>query len=161
MPSARVQKIIASQRVAAEFPYLIKIHHPDIHSPDYYEMFFANSSENITYKDDIYIAASFSIQPPDQDGSKIGDATLTISAIDQFWIEKIRETQTPARLQFIAAIVMDDGNTGIEPLEENSFTLRAASWNELSISWDLSFDERMGYIITSVKCTPLAVPGCA
>lgn len=162
--SARAQKILASQRAElARFPYLIKICHPDRHGPDYYEFFYANSSEDIAYGGDIYSAASFSIQPPDRDGSKVGNATLTISAVDQFWIERIRGTQTPARLQFMAAIVYDGqgGYAGTEALEENSFTCRAASWNEISISWDLSFDERMGDIATSAKCTPMNAPGCA
>jgi len=158
MPSPKVQRILAAQRAAAKFPCLIKISHPE-----YGDMYFANSSNNITYNGNIYNAASFSVQPPDVEGAKIGNATLTISAIDQFWIERIRATQIPAELQFIAVIVYDDYGVydGIESLEENSFTLRAANWNELSISWEMSFDERMNYIITSIKCTPMTVPGCA
>jgi hypothetical protein len=125
-------------------------------------MFYANSSTSITYKGDIYNAAAFSIQPPDRDGSKVGDATLSISAIDQVWPQKIRATQKPAKLEFVAVIVYDEGATaGIEPLEENSFTLRAADWNELSIQWALVFDENMANIITSVKCTPQVAPGCS
>jgi len=157
MPSPKVQKILAAQRTAAKFPCLIKISHPE-----YSDMYFANSSDNVSYNGNIYNAASFSVQPPSIDGAKIGNATLTISAIDQFWIERIRATQIPAELRFIAAIVYDElGVMGIEVLEENSFILRAANWNEISISWEMSFDERMNYIITSIKCTPMTVPGCA
>ena len=156
MPSAKAQKLLAAQR-KPEFPYLIKISHLE-----YGNMYFANSSYAINYNGNIYNAASFSIQPPDVQGAKIGNAALTISAIDQFWIEKIRQTQIPAQLQFIAAIEYDEsGVMGIEALEENGFILRAANWNEISISWEMSFDERMNYIITSTKCTPMTVPGCA
>ena len=152
-----VQKMLAAQRTAARFPYLVKITHPD-----YSDMLYANSSENIVYQGDIYNAVSFSIQPPDMDGPQIGAAALTISAVDQVWIEKIRSTQIPAQLQFIAVIVYDGfGIAGIEQLEENNFTLRAAKWDEKSITWDLSFDERQSYIITSIKCTPQIAPGCA
>jgi len=157
MPSPKVQKILSAQMIIAKLPYLIKISHPE-----FGDMYFANSSDSISYNGNIYNAASFTVQPPDINGAKIGNATLTISAIDQFWIEKIRETQTSAQLQFMAAIIYDElGNMGIEVLEENNFTLRAASWNEISISWEMSFDERMNYIITSIKCTPMTVPGCA
>jgi hypothetical protein len=156
MPSPKAQKLIAAQRSEADPKCLIKITHP------FADMYFANTAENITYKGVIYNAASFSVKPPDIDGARYGNATLTISAIDQFWIERIRSTQIPAKLQFIAAIVWDEANVmGIEALEENSFTLRAASWDELSISWELSFDERMNYIITSIKCTSIIAPGCA
>jgi len=157
MPSPKVQRMLAAQRTAAKFPYLIKISHEE-----YGDMYFVNSSDNILYNGDIYNAASFSIQPPSVEGAKIGNATLTLSAIDQFWIERIRSTQIPAQLQFIAAIIYDEyGAMGIESLEENSFILRAANWNELSISWEMSFDERMNLVITSIKCTPMTVPGCA
>jgi len=154
--SPRVQKIIAAQRTAA-FPFLIQVT-----QTGYPDMYFVNSSENVTHGGIIYNAASFSIQPPDVDGAKVGNATLTISAIDQYWIQRIRETQIPAELRFIAVIVYDEyGVSGIEALEENSFTLRAAQWDETSISWEMSFDERQAYIITSVKCTPQVAPGCA
>jgi hypothetical protein len=114
----------------------------------------------MAYNGKIYNASTFSLQPPDRDGSKIGDATITISAIDQVWIEKIRSTQLPAKLRFVAAIVYEEGSiAGIEPIEENSFTLRAANWNEISIQWSLIFDENMANIITSVKCTPTITPG--
>jgi hypothetical protein len=154
--SPRVQKLLAAQRTT-EFPYLIQVS-----QSGYSKMFFANSSDNITFDGNIYNAASFSIQPPSLDGDKVGNATLTISAIDQYWIQRIRETQMPAELQFTAVIVYDEsGIAGIEKLEENSFTLRAARWDETSISWEMSFDERQGYIITSAKCTPQIAPGCA
>ena len=157
MISPRTQKILASQRTNAIFPCLIKITHADF--PD---MYFANSSQDINYNGNIYNAATFELQPPEHEGPRIGNATLTISAIDQFWIQRIREIQTPAELQFIAAIIHEEsGSFGIDPLEENLFTLRTANWNELSLSWDLSFDERMGYIITSTGCTPMIAPGCA
>ena len=155
--NAIAQKRIAAQRTEAKFPYLIRITHPEF--PD---MLYANSSENITYLDDTYAAASFSIQPPDRDNSKIGDATLTISAIDQEWIEKIRATQIPAKLQFKAVIVYEDGAiSGIEPLEENEFTLRNASWNDLAITWSMTFDENMAVIAPVDKCTAQTTPGCA
>jgi len=154
--SPRVQKILAAQRTAA-FPFLIQIIHPL-----YPDMRFVNSADNLVYNGDIYNAASFAVQPPDVDGPKVGNATLTISAIDQYWIQRIREAQVPAELRFIAVIAYDEsGVSGIEKLEENSFTLRAARWDEISISWDMSFDERQAYIITSVKCTPQIAPGCA
>jgi hypothetical protein len=149
------QRQIAQQRTAARFPYLIKITHPE-----YPPFLYANASANITYNGEIYNAASFSVQPPDREGAKIGDATLTISAVDQVWPEKIRNTQQAAELRFIALIVYDEaGIAGIEALDENKFTLRAANWTETAIQWSMNFDERMGYIITSIKCTPQICPG--
>jgi hypothetical protein len=148
---------ITQQRTAASFPCLIEITHDD-----YPEMCYTNASEFIIYGGKIYNEAVFSIQPPDRDGSRIGDAVLTMSAVNQEWIERIRGTQKPAKLRFIAALVYEEGfMAGIEPLEDNSFTLRSAVWNETSISWALHFDENMAVIITSIKCNAQITPGCA
>jgi len=153
MLSAKNQKEIASQRTIADFPYLIKISHPD-----YIDMYFANSSKDVIHKGITYEASTFTIQLPDRDGAKIGNATLTISAIDQFWIERIRTIQKPAALQFIAVIV-NDGQ--VEELENNSFTLRASNWNEISITWEMIFDENMAIVVPADKCNAMTTPGCA
>ena len=152
-------RLVSQQRTTARFPYLVKITHPD-----FAPMLYANAQMDIKYGGEVYNAASFSIQPPDRDGSKIGDATLTISAVDQVWPEKIRSTQKSAKIQFIAVIIYDsDGSSvaGIEALEENSFTLRGASWNEIAVTWQMAFDENMEIIIPADKCNAMTCPGCA
>ena len=157
----KAQKLLASQRKLAQFPYLIKITHKEDSS---FPMYFANSSEDITYEGNIYNAASFTVQPPDRDGSKIGDAALTISAIDQFWIQKIRQNHKPAKLHFVAVIVYNDEQTGIEgveAMEEITFTLRAAGFNETSVTWTMVFDENMAVIVPADTCNAMTTPGCA
>ena len=156
MLSAKAQKRLASHDRKIMLPYLIKITHFKLTGTEYY--YFVNSSDNITYKGVVYNSASFSIQPPERDGARVGNATLTISAIDQFWIEKIRETQTPATLEFIAILLCDNE---AEPLIENKFTLRNASWNDLSITWEMIFDENMAIIVPSDRCNTMTTPGCA
>jgi hypothetical protein len=151
------QKEIARRTTHAKFPFLIEITHEEM-GPFYY----ANADQDIEYDDKNYQSAVFSIQPPDRDGNKIGDAQLTISAIDQQWIQKIRSTQKPARLRFIAVIVYQkDGQQQIEQLEENAFTLRATSWNEIAITWNMTFDENMTILLPAEDCTALTCPGCA
>jgi len=153
----KIQKLLASQNMPAKLPCLIKITHEV-----YGIMFFANSDEDVKYNGDNYWASCFEVQPPAIEGGNIGNATLTISAVDQEWIQKIRKTQIPAQLEFVAAIEYDDeGVLSVEPLEDNNFTLRTANWTEISISWEMSFDERQSYILTSIKCTPQVTPGCA
>ena len=159
--SAKVQKLLARQRKVARFPYLIKITHEEDTA---FPMFFANASEDIEYDGDIYNSASFTIEPPSRDGDKVGDATITLSAIDQFWIQKIRANQKPAKLLLMAVIVYDDENTGIEgvePMEEISFTLRVARFNEVSVTWTMVFDERMAIIVPADTCNVMNTPGCA
>jgi hypothetical protein len=158
----KAEQLIARQETYAKFPFLIKVTHPLFDSPLYY----ANSNTNIVYDDgtgeQTYEAAYFSIDPPDKDGSKIGDAQLTISAVDQFWIEKIRSTQIAAKITFIAAIQYDDGTiSGVEPIEEMEFTLRVVNWNENVITWAMVFDERQRILVPCDKVTALKCPGAA
>jgi hypothetical protein len=148
---------IARRNTQAKFPVLIKIEHEDL--GDFY---YANWDQDIIYDGYSYLASVFSLEPPDKDGDKVGNARIIMSAVDQIWIQRIRSTQKPAKLHFIAAILYgDDGNIQIEKLEENSFTLRAASWNEITISWDMIFDENMTILLPAEDCTVLTCPGCA
>ena len=157
---AKVQKLLARQRKIARFPYLIRIDHEE---DPVFPLYFVNADEPITYDGNIYNAASFSIEPPSRDGDKIGDATLTISAIDQFWVQKIRAVQKPAKLLFMAVIVYDENNgvEGVEPMEEMSFTLRVARFNEISVTWSMIFDERMAILVPADICNAMNTPGCA
>jgi len=158
--SAKVQKLLARQKKIARFPYLIKIDHEE---DPIFPLYFVNSNENVTYDGNIYNAASFTIDPPSRDGDKIGDATLTLSAIDQFWIQKIRAAKKPAKLLFVAVIVFDEegGREGVEPMEEISFTLRVARFNEISVTWTMVFDEKMAIIVPADTCNAMTTPGCA
>jgi hypothetical protein len=154
----KAEQLIARMETYAKFPYLIKITPPmfDV------SLYFSNSDENIDYNGDTYKAAYFTIDPPDKDGSKIGDATLTISAVDQFWIEKIRTTQIAAKIKFLAVIVYNDGVvSGVEPIEDMDFTLRAVNWNEDTITWSMVFDENMAIRVPCDKATALKCPGVA
>jgi hypothetical protein len=153
----KAKQLIARQETYAKFPFLIKIIHETFGTFRY-----ANSNEDITYMGEVYQAAYFTLDPPDKDGSKIGDGQLTISAVDQFWIEKIRTTQIAARIKFLAMIVYEDGIiAGIEQIEEIDFTLRVVNWNEDTITWSMVFDEGMSIIIPCDKATALKCPGVA
>jgi hypothetical protein len=61
------------------------------------------------------------------------------------------------------AVIQHDDNGGIqlEKMEESSFALRAASWNEIAISWDLVFDENMSILLPAEDCDAFTAPGCA
>jgi hypothetical protein len=151
------QKEIARRTTQAKFPFLIEI--TDVEDGPFR---YANADQDIPYGNHTYYSAVFLINPPDRDGSKIGDAQLTISAVDQTWIQKIRSTQKPAKLHFTAVIAYKkDGTLHVEPLEENSFTLRMASWNEIAIVWNMVFDENMAIMLPAEECTALTCPGCA
>jgi hypothetical protein len=154
----KAEQLIARMETYAKFPYLIKVTHPAFDTP----LYFANSGEDIDYGGQTYKASYFTITPPDKDSGKIGDGQLTMSAVDQFWIEKIRSTQTAAKIKFLAAIVYDDGViSGVESIEEIDFTLRTVNWNEDTITWAMVFDENMSINVPCDRSTALKCPGAA
>jgi hypothetical protein len=159
--SGRLEQQLARRETQAKFPFLIKVGY-STGGEAWEDLYYANSDSDIDYEGNTYLASVFQIDPPDKDGSKIGDAQITISAIDQLWIHRIRGTQIPARITFMAAIVYDDsGQADIEEIERMRFTLRGAQWNELSIAWTMSFDENMKINVPPDKCTAQKVPGLA
>jgi hypothetical protein len=151
------QREIVRRNTQAKFPMLIKIEHDDMG-----DLYYANSDQDIAYGGNTYVASVFSLKPPDRDNDTVGNAQITISAVDQTWIQRIRSVQKPARLHFMAVIQYDgDGSIQPEKLEENSFALRAASWNEIAITWDMIFDENMTILLPAEDCTALACPGAS
>jgi hypothetical protein len=153
----KAEQLIARMETYAKFPFLITITHDEF-GPFRY----ANAHTSITYEGEIYEAAYFTLEPPDKDGSKIGDGQITISAVDQFWIEKIRTTQIAAHIRFMAVIMYDDGSiSGIEPMEAMDFTLRAVRWDETRITWAMVFDEAMSMVVPGDRATALKCPGVA
>jgi hypothetical protein len=154
------QQMVRSQ-THAQFPYLIKIiRYIDEINTEYFR--YVNSDEDLVYEGETYTGSTFVLDPPDKEGSKIGNAQITISAVDQFWIEKIRTTQIPPRIIFVAGIVYNNGViSGIEKIEQFEFTLRNAQWNEHLISWVMSFDENMQIRVPCDRATSQKVPGAA
>jgi hypothetical protein len=152
------QRELARMNTQAQFPVLIKIE-----SDVFGDLYYTNSDQDILYDGHTYLASVFSLELPDRDGDKIGNARISISAIydNQIWIQRIRTAQKPAKLHFIAAILFGAGNMQFEKLEENSFTLRSASWNETGVSWELVNDENMAILLPAEDCTALTCPGCA
>jgi hypothetical protein len=152
-----VKRELARSNTQAQVPLLIKITHEALD-----DSYYANSDQDILYEGQPYVGSVFSIDPPNKDMATVSNGRITISAIDQQWIQTIRSTQKPATLHFIAAIMYDKaGNQYLEKLEENAFTLRSAGWNEIAISFDMIFDENMTILLPAEDCDPFTCPGCA
>lgn len=156
--SSEATALALAQETRARFPYLIHIH-----NDDYGDFWYANSDKSIDFEGHTYQSACFSLTPPERTTTGISNATLTISAINQEWIYKIRQTQKRSSMEFIAAMVYDSAKTGdviCEPIEENRFTLTSASWNEENITWEAVFDDTMSIQVPCDDGSAQTTPGC-
>lgn len=161
MTNIAKQKLLRLETLA-KFPYLIDVTYYDAENNKITEH-YANCDDDITYNDIVYTASYFQIKPPSRTNTSISDGKLTISAIDQTWIQKIRNCQKRAKIRFLACIVYDDNNSveTIEPIDDVVFTLTKCTWNDTTISWTMLFDDRMNLQVPCDVATIQKVPALA
>lgn len=153
-----VQSKLVKSEIQASFPYLIEIwKSSDTEKTDV--MRYVNSLEDKTFENNTFTAGYFKVSPPQKTDSGIKDAKITISAIDQTWIVKIRETNERYKIRFVAVIdYEDDGTEYIEALDDITFTLTSASWTESTIEWTMKFDEWQDIKVPCQKLSQFVCP---
>lgn len=148
------QQKMVQMETYAEFPYLIEITEPNgtVHR-------YANSSKDITFEEHLFESTFFTLSPPERTQEGIKDATITISTIDQTWIEKVRNNQERFRIRFIAVITYDENNNPVvEKIDEINFVLTRANWNQNTLQWTMKYDDWMDINIPITKCTAYVTP---
>lgn len=157
MPSAYAKQQILRTHTQSMFPYLIEIVHEDLGT-----FYYVNAEEKIEWDNKIFNPACFSIQTPEYNSKGLTNATLTMTAIDQEWIIKIRSTNKRAKIRFLAAIVtLEDKTKDVEILENIEFTLTNASWNEISITWTMEVEQTIMLQIPIHTLDAVTCPGCS
>lgn len=149
---------VLKQSTTASYPFLIKVTHND-------EVFrFARYFEDVVFNNEVYVASDFLFNPPEEGINGIQDASLTISDVEQFWTERLRNANTfdTITIEFVAVIVFDGENVmNICEIESIMFTVKNVTGNGIGYDISLSFDEKMNInipcdVMDSVKCA-----GCA
>lgn len=151
----KIKNEILKMETYAKFPYLIEITY--IHNDNTEEIFrFANSNEDIVFTEiengkvveKTFTAGFFTITPPERNGNEITDAKITISAVDQEWIQKIRNSNKRSKIRFLAVIQYKENNIeSVEPIEDLEFELAQANWNETEIQWTMEYDTLQDVLI--------------
>ena len=151
-----IQNLLVQNDVPASFPYLIEIWLPS--DPTNIER-YVNASEDKTYENHTFTASYFVVQPPEKTETGMKDATITISTIDQTWIEKVRSTQERYKIRFVAVIDYDDdGTEEIASLDDITFSLVNASWQETTIQFTMKFDEGMSVNLPCQRLDQFVAP---
>lgn len=153
-----IQSKLVKSEIQASFPYLIEIwKSSDVKKTDV--MRYVNALEDKNFEDKTYSAAYFKVSPPQKTDNGIMDAKITISVIDQTWIEKIREASERYKIRFVAVIdYMQNDEEYIESLDDITFTLTSASWTESTVEWTMKFDEWQEIKIPCQKLTQFVCP---
>ena len=158
--SPKAKQQILRQRMRASFPYFIKITNPDLG-----EFRYVNSDSDMSFENETYTACYFTMSPPEQTESKIGDGSITISGLHNGgeWIRNVRTSQKRSTLEVVAAIIYSEGLVvdAIEKIYDLVFTITSASWSSDSSAVKLGFifDEGMEIVMPCDTIDELTCPG--
>lgn len=158
MTNAGKQRLVRME-TQASFPFFIKIHYDDGNGNEIVEN-YVNCDEQKVFDGETYQPAYFIVKPPSRSNSTVTDGQLTLSTVDQSWIVKVRNAQKRMKCEVVGAMIYDtQGGYTIESIEESSFTMVRASWNEETMSFALMFDDRMNLQVPMDIATTIKVTG--
>ena len=154
--NSNVKSMLVRNEIPASFPFLIEVWKPS--APSNIER-YVNALEDKVYENHTFTASSFAVQPPEKNESGVKDATITISTIDQTWIEKVRTSNERYKIRFLAVIDYDDdGTETIEPMDDITFSLTNATWQETTIQFTMKFDDGMEINVPCQKLDQFVCP---
>lgn len=151
-----LQNLLVQNYVPASFPFLIEVWKPS--DPTNVER-YVNATEDKVFEEHTFVASSFRVTPPEKTENGIKDANITISTIDQTWIEKVRTANERYKIRFLAVVNYEEDETEyIEKLDDITFTLTNATWQETTIQFTMKFDEGMDVNMPCQKLDQFVCP---
>ena len=102
------------ENIDGYFPYLLEIYNPDIKWTDEEKAAYEQEDSylrvicddnKVTYSGKVYIPAAFEFTPPESDGTKIGQASLTISSFDYRIKRMLRSIKLESEVTVMAFFV--------------------------------------------------------
>ncbi|MCQ2086558.1 MAG: hypothetical protein MJZ37_00580 [Bacilli bacterium] len=159
-----------SSSTEGTFPFLIDIQHDELVWSD--QSFgqenghfrLINSTTAVRHNGKKYLPAVFSCTLPSEDGQKIGNTSITVSAIDRRIIEMIRTINTNPRCVLEAYFAkISDTEFVFNKLNHYEFEMTSVNWDNQTAKWNLVFDPAMQLSVpvdlgTKTRC-PAAVEG--
>lgn len=139
-----------SSSTSGSLPILIDIRHDALKWQDKSleqedkHMRLINAPTAVRYNGKKYLPAVFSYTLPTEDGTKIGNTSITISAIDRRVVELIRSIKTYPIAVIEAFFTKIDGNSyAFSRLYHYEFQMRDVTWDDSTAKWNLVFDPVM------------------
>lgn len=103
-----------------------------------------NDSNDVKYRGNKYLACNFKFKGPNEDGVKIGNATITISNLGPEVIKVVDAIKSPCDAKVVASFVkkVEDGHTKVmfRELAHYKFSLEVASVTRTSATFTLNPD---------------------
>lgn len=91
-----------------------------------------------------YRPAVFVFEPPSEDGKKVGNTNITISAVDRKVVEIIEQIETKPNVRIVAAYCKtNDEEIIFSKIYHYNFTMGSVQWDGVTAKWQLTFDTAM------------------
>lgn len=144
-----------SQDTDGYLPVLLEVHNPDIKWENGYEqengyLRLISDVNKVKYKGKTWLPCAFDYTPPEKDGAKIGNASITISAIDarvRILLRTIRLKSEISIVAVFAKVKRDEISENISykfvPLENVKFSMKSATSNSSSATFTLEVDSSL------------------
>lgn len=150
-------------------PVLLEIYNPDIKwndgSVEQENMYLRviDDSNPVVYKGKKYLPASFEFTPPEEDGKTVGQASITLSAIDSRVVQMLRSIELQCEVTVMAAfakLVSENGKTTFRfyPLDQIKTRMPSATYNRTTAQLSLVYKNALKLNIPRDKATKNQLP---
>lgn len=162
------------ENIDGYFPYLLEIYNPDIawtaeekaiYGQEDCYIRIIRDDQKVIYGGKTYLPAAFSFDPPESDGTKIGSASLTITALDYRIRKILRMIKIACDVTVMAFFVKVTKNEEsaaaiykFKKLDSISFTMESASSDKASVKFNLLYDRSMNQNVPYHIATQDRVP---
>lgn len=154
IPPALQAAILASSTPHAILEF-ITIYHASFPGDHYYR--FVKNPVDIVRGGNTYSALSFVVDRPVDKNGEIGDARLTLDAVDLSIINVIRSINTPAKVNIVVAVA--DSPDATPEINLGTFEYKQVTYNKSTLSGSLTYDDRFQFMVPSLSITPTNVSG--
>lgn len=137
------------QNIDGSIPVLVDIYNPDMNWGDNVgtsgqencHLRLINDTNMVKYKGKTYLPSSLTVQLPTTDGTKVGSASITLSAIDSSIVYLLRNIRATSSVNVISTFAKFDGTKyKFYELKNITFDGVTTSYNQTAATINLTFD---------------------
>lgn len=146
-------------------PALLEIYNPDIKWDDSNQFEQENcylrvisNTESVIYKGKRYLPCKFDFTMPEENGQKIGNASLTISAIDSRVIELLRSIDISCEVTIKAFFAKKNNLVCFHPIDSLKSSAPTVSYDKTTAKFNLVFKDSLQINIPNAIATQDKLP---
>lgn len=147
-------------------PVLLDIYNPDIKwndnslEQDDMHLRVVADSNNVKYKGKRYLACKFEFKPPEQDGTKVGSASITLSALDTRVTQMLRMIDLVCEVDVVTAFAKNGSQYKFIPLDEYKMQMKSSTYSRTTANLVLSPDDVWSLNVPRDVATKDRFPSC-